>query len=516
MNTKRHPIWFKSALLGLDLAAVAAGSALAYYLRFDLLTRFVPLRGGYNAADYLRLLPAGLLAWFFALYSLDLYSGQQRLLSWRGVTRLFRAALGAAAILLAYQFFFKPSSAARLDVQASYSRMVLIVWTFCTFSCVVMARWIADRIVHHLRRHHHLAMARVCIAGSGDCARQVIKLLNRFPEYGRHVIGIVLPGDAAEQKQVHHLPVLGSTDHLLEIVRQHQVDEVLIAQPSIPAEELRNLLGQCERDLVQFKIVPDLTEMLFTDVQVEEIEGIPLLGLRETPLTGWNLPAKRLFDILASIFLLLVLSIPMAICAWLVRRSSSGPVLYRQRRVGADGREFTIYKFRSMVENAEELTGPVFSREDDPRVTPIGRFLRRHRIDEWPQLFNVLRGDMSLVGPRPERPFFVNHFKEIPRYMGRHRVKSGITGWAQVNGLCGPHGTIEQRLRFDIRYIEEWSWWLDFVILLRTIPMFSRPRKPVDDAPSHGCSTTAQTFAVNAEILQAAPSLPGVAKNCRE
>lgn len=484
MSSKGHPIWFKTALLAMDMAAVAAGSAMTYVLRFRLLERFIPARGEYFWADYMQLLPAALVSWFVALYTMNMYSGHQRVLAWNGLRRIFRAALGATGILLAWVFLVRPISAAGPQVVAQYSRLVLIVWTFCTFFFVVITRWFADRMIHHLRRHHQMAMERVLLAGSGEFVRHVAKVLRQYPEHGRHVVGVVVPPDVSHSGTIARLPVVGNTDHLLELVRQHQVDEVIIAQPGFPAEDLRGLLAQCEKDLVEFKIVPDLTEMLFTDVQIEEINGIPFLGLHETPLAGWNLLAKRCFDIVSSIVLLCILSVPMAICAFFVRRSSPGPVLYRQRRIGADGREFTIFKFRSMVENAEELTGPVFATEDDPRVTSIGRFMRRHRIDEWPQVLNVLRGDMSLIGPRPERPYFVNHFKEaIPRYMGRHRVKSGVTGWAQVNGLCGDQGSIEQRLRFDIRYIEEWSWWLDLAILLRTVPMFFRPRPPqVDDS----------------------------------
>lgn len=503
MNAKGHPIWFKTALLGLDMTAVAAGSALAYYLRFVALEGLIPARGGYLWSDYLRLLPAALAAWFLALYSLNMYSGRQRVLAWRSVARIFRAGIGATGLVLAWVFFSKPNSAADSTALASYSRLLLLVWIFCAFVCVVMVRWMADRIIHHLRRHHQMAMARVVLAGSGEFVRQVAKVLRQYPEHGRHVAGVVLPPGARHAKpSIARVPILGSTEDLLAIVRQHGIDEVIIAQPNFPGDHLRELLTQCERDLVEFKIIPDLTEMLFTDVQIEEIDGIPFLGLRETPLSGWNLAAKRGFDLAASAILLAVLSGPMALCAWLVKRSSPGPIFYRQERVGADGKDFMIYKFRSMVQDAEDMTGPVFASDDDPRVTPVGRFLRRHRIDEWPQLFNILRGDMSLIGPRPERPFFVNRFKQIiPRYMGRHRVKSGVTGWAQVNGLCGDSGSIEQRLRYDIRYIEEWSWWLDLAILLRTVPFFFRPRRPreTDSGSEQASQYTARGMLATAE-----------------
>ncbi|MGB9693044.1 MAG: exopolysaccharide biosynthesis polyprenyl glycosylphosphotransferase, partial [Candidatus Sumerlaeaceae bacterium] len=251
--------------------------------------------------------------------------------------------------------------------------------------------------------------------------------------------------------------------------REHAIEEIIAAQPDLPAEELLDFLLECEKELVRIRVVPGLLESMLVEMSVEQIDGIPLFGLKETPLRGWNVVFKRAFDIVVSATILVLASPLMAVIALAVKLSSPGPILYKQTRVGLDGRKFKIVKFRSMVANAEETTGPVWASPDDPRVTRVGRFLRRWNLDELPQFWNVLRGDMSLVGPRPERPHFVKQFREsIPRYMARHRVKCGITGWAQVNGLRG-QTPIEDRIAYDLYYIENWSFWLDLKILALTL-----------------------------------------------
>jgi Undecaprenyl-phosphate glucose phosphotransferase len=199
---------------------------------------------------------------------------------------------------------------------------------------------------------------------------------------------------------------------------------------------------------------------------VEEFDGIPIVNLRESPIQGWNSVIKRGFDILFSIVFLIIISPVMALVAVLVKLTSPGPILYRQKRMGLDGHVFNMYKFRSMRVNAEKHSGPVWAKKNDNRRTRLGAFMRATSLDEWPQFFNVLKGDMSLVGPRPERPPFVQKFREnIPKYMLRHKVKSGITGWAQINGWRG-NTSIEKRIEYDLYYIQNWSVWFDFKILV--------------------------------------------------
>ena len=220
---------------------------------------------------------------------------------------------------------------------------------------------------------------------------------------------------------------------------------------------------------MEFYLVPDLYDLLAVKVSMGNIGGVPVMGLKGRPLSGWNAVVKRGMDIAVSGVLLMALWPLFLPLALIIKRTSKGPIFYRQERIGRDGRRFVIFKFRSMIEDAEGETGPVWAAEDDPRVTPVGRFLRRWSIDELPQLWNVLKGEMSLVGPRPEREYFVDQFgSEVPQYLDRHRVKSGMSGWAQVNGLRG-NAPIEERTKYDIYYIENWSIGLDIKILLMTL-----------------------------------------------
>jgi Undecaprenyl-phosphate glucose phosphotransferase len=221
--------------------------------------------------------------------------------------------------------------------------------------------------------------------------------------------------------------------------------------------------------VIDVKVVPDLLQFIALRARLEDLDGLPIINVNDVPLHGFNSWVKRAIDVAVSAVALVLLALPLAIIAALVRLNSPGAILYRQERMGLDGRAFKVYKFRSMYEGAEDGTGPVWARDDDPRATAIGRWLRRFDLDELPQFWNVLKGDMSIVGPRPERPYFVEQFKHrIPQYMLRHKVKAGITGWAQVNGWRG-NTSLEKRIEYDLYYIENWSVTLDLKIMWLTL-----------------------------------------------
>jgi exopolysaccharide biosynthesis polyprenyl glycosylphosphotransferase len=247
------------------------------------------------------------------------------------------------------------------------------------------------------------------------------------------------------------------------------VDLFFIALPLESQHRLLDCVVRCERVDVDFEFVPDLLQLMTRRARVTDLDGLPLISLKEFPLTGWNAVAKRTVDIVASALALPLLAPVFAALALAIRLDSRGPVLYRQERMGRDRRVFSMLKFRSMLPDAESRTGPVWTAEEDPRRTRLGSWLRRTSLDELPQLWNVLTGSMSLVGPRPERPYFVEQFTgRVPQYFDRHRVKSGMTGWAQVNGLRG-NTPIEERTRYDLFYIENWSLGFDLRILLLTL-----------------------------------------------
>ncbi len=241
---------------------------------------------------------------------------------------------------------------------------------------------------------------------------------------------------------------------------------------ALPLEEHMKLLTLVEstsREGVDVKVVPDLLQFIALRARLEDLDGVPVINLNDIPLQGVNAFIKRTLDIVISSAALGVMLVPGLVIAWLIKRGSPGPVLYRQERMGLDGKQFHVYKFRTMPLDAEDGTGPIWGDKEDERATPVGAFLRRHDLDEWPQFWNVLKGEMSIVGPRPERPFFVEQFKHrIPQYMLRHKVKAGITGWAQVNGWRG-NTSLEKRIEYDLYYIENWSVSLDLKIMWMTV-----------------------------------------------
>ena len=263
------------------------------------------------------------------------------------------------------------------------------------------------------------------------------------------------------------MPVLGGVDDIPDIIEEHEIEEVIIGLPELPHQELLAIIARCERGQVGIKIFPDLFQIIATELSIGDLGGLPLLSVRDVALRGWKLTLKRAVDLVGSAVGLVLLSPFLMLTALIIKLDSPGPVFYAQERMGLDAKPFWCLKFRSMRTDAER-DGPGWTTEGDPRVTRLGKLIRRLSIDELPQLINVFIGEMSLVGPRPERPVYVEQFRRsIPRYMDRHREKAGMTGWAQVNGLRGDT-SIAERTKYDLWYIENWSLWLDFRIILRT------------------------------------------------
>jgi len=305
------------------------------------------------------------------------------------------------------------------------------------------------------------------VIGAGQLGQRVIETIEGHRELGFRVTGVLTRKAEKVGTRVQGALVLGMIADVDRVLDQSPVDQVIIALPIEESAVMKDLMEQLAQRTVDVKVVPDLYQYITLRGGLEEFGGLPIISLQGGPLDGWNLIAKRIFDLLISASALLLAAPLLLGLALLVRLTSRGPVLYRQERMGMDGRTFQMLKFRTMQADAE-AEGAVMAAIDDPRRTPIGAFLRRSSLDELPQFFNVLVGEMSLVGPRPERPMFIEEFKkQIPRYHLRHLVKSGITGWAQVNGLRG-QTSIQKRIEFDLYYIENWSLMLDLKILVRT------------------------------------------------
>ncbi|MEA3406471.1 MAG: undecaprenyl-phosphate glucose phosphotransferase [Chloroflexota bacterium] len=452
-NRERVLLAFLTIVVDLIMAALAFYTAY----RIRLLVPFpVPLRLG-PFGNYIEELALQLLSFLATFALFGLYR-----LRWEGSRiDLFYTVLAATSIAvlastaLTYLIFFQDRDLAR--------GMILYGWAF-SIPLVLIGRGFTGLVRRYVRRRHP---ERLLFVGTGDAARILLQKVTQSPRLRYHVVGFV--DDQRTGERVAGLPVLGSQGDLASIVREHDIQEVVIALTDASHEELLDMIADCESERATVRIFPDVFQIVASEVRISDMDGLPLLTVRDVALRGWKLAAKRALDLVVSVGALVFLSPLLLFIALLVKLDSKGPAFYAQERVGLDGKPFYMLKFRSMREGAEEETGPVWAQADDPRSTRVGAFLRRTSLDELPQLINVLRGEMSLVGPRPERPIFVEQFRQVlPRYMERHNEKAGITGWAQVNGLRGDTSIVE-RTKYDLYYIENWSLLFDLKIIVRTI-----------------------------------------------
>jgi len=314
-----------------------------------------------------------------------------------------------------------------------------------------------------------LGTARALLVGDGPSSELLVSRLERHPELGVSIAGRLISGDGADKTRMPGVPILGTFSNLSSVLSSGKFDEIWFVLSRSESGRLDELLLQVRDETIDLRIIPDLHEYVRLGCLIEDFDGLPVVGVNESPLEGWGTTFKRATDFALALFGLILLSPVLLVAAVAVKLSSPGPIFYRQERMGLDGRVFEMLKFRSMPIDAEAKTGPVWATATDNRKTQVGAILRATSLDELPQLWNVLRGDMSLVGPRPERPFFVHKFRnEIPGYMLRHKVKAGITGWAQIHGWRGDT-SLERRIECDLYYIRHWSYWLDWKILWLTI-----------------------------------------------
>jgi len=373
---------------------------------------------------------------------------------------------GIVATLYVTVYFASPAARARgqFEVSQPVWAIFLVLNVALTYASRELVREVLER-----RWRAGIGLKRILIAGSGELGRLVADKILEHRELGYQIVGFVDDKASGDHLGYRGLPLLGTIYDTAEISAREGIDQLYVALPPEQHVQMLRLIESTSREFVDVKVVPDLLQVIALRARLEELDGLPVININDVPLQGLNTLVKRGIDMVISASALLVLAIPFWIIAALVKLTSKGNVFYRQERMGLDGKPFMIYKFRSMYEDAEAETGPVFASEEDPRRTPIGKLLRHSNIDELPQLWNVLKGDMSIVGPRPERPLFVAQFKnKIPQYMLRHKVKAGITGWAQVNGWRG-NTSIEKRIEYDLYYIEHWSVKLDLKIMWLTL-----------------------------------------------
>jgi Undecaprenyl-phosphate glucose phosphotransferase len=299
--------------------------------------------------------------------------------------------------------------------------------------------------------------------------QDVTDRVHKHPELGIKIRGFLSEDNSQIGNELKGFKVLDTFENIRSVVMNQKIDMVLITLPLSAHEKLKDILNDIGDEMVSIMLIPDLLELATLRGGIGEFEGMPVISLRDTPLYGWNIVVKRVTDFVLSITILLAVSPLMLVISFLVKVTSRGPVFYSQERMGLDGKIFSMLKFRTMEIQAEKETGPVWAAKNDSRRTSIGTFLRKTSMDELPQFFNVLKGDMSIVGPRPEREFFIQQFRDkVPKYMLRHKMKAGITGWAQISGWRG-NTSLEKRIECDLYYIENWSLRLDLAIMWLTI-----------------------------------------------
>ena len=435
-----------------DAAILFISLPLAFFIRFYILTDgivTIPLSG------YLLLDGILMLTHLISYAALGLYASFRRASLPSELLRLWFVGILNITGLLSFLFVAR---------EVDYSRLTLALYFFLSVTCVSCKRILLRLYLRRLRRAGY-NQKHVVILGMGKTARDYLTAIRTQRELGYLPSGYVarqpVPG-------MYGLSYLGNFDRLESILDRLQPDEVIAALEAEDLPRTPQIINLCEKLGLKLALIPFYAEYMSSTPQFDSIGDIPLLNIRRVPLDNWaNAFSKRLMDIVGSLILILVTSPVMLVCALGVRLSSPGPIIFRQQRVGRHKRLFSMYKFRSMRLNDQQTTR--WSTDHDDRKTPFGAFLRKYSLDEFPQFFNVLTGDMSLVGPRPELPHFVEQFKdEIPLYMVKHQVRPGITGWAQINGLRGDT-SIHDRVEHDIYYIENWSLWLDIKILLITL-----------------------------------------------
>ncbi len=456
-NRHRNDVLFPALAIVLDAAAIEASFLLSYWLRFNTgLLSFLPLQ---EEIPPLRAYAIGslfvIVVWLLLFRSRGMYAVRRNVSLADELGSIVRLVTLGMLVVMSAAFFYRAFS---------YSRVVFGLLWIVSIALLFCARAIY-RAIEHRSYSAGRQLQRVIIIGSNETARRIAGLIRAERGLGYDLVGYCADAPAG----IVDAPYLGTLANVPDVLMNESIGRAFLTLEHEDTPAIHTLMQACEGINCEFLLAPDILSLLPSGLRVSEIEGIPFIKIKGMPMSSWGRIIKRTFDIVISGILLIPCAPLFCVVAGVIKLTSRGPVFFRQERVGLDGERFFMLKFRSMKQDAEEETGPVWAKENDPRSTPIGALLRKTSIDELPQLWNVFTGDMSLVGPRPERPFFVDQFKRlVPKYLDRHRVKTGMTGWAQVNGLRG-NTSLEERVKYDIYYIENWSLAFDMKILFRTL-----------------------------------------------
>jgi len=456
---KRSELLFSFLLIPVDAAMIIASFVLAYYIRIK--TDILPVNSDVSFVHYLSYVLYILPIWLIIFALSGLYKISRERNYFNDLYKIFVSNAVAILIFIVAIFFSR---------SFFFSRAILIIIPLLSIFLVFTARMIITSFQHYLYRFGY-GVHNVIIIGNNKIAYQLAREIIYAKRLGMKFLGLV-NGLGARKNQPTDLKILGSVSGLREIIKEYHPDEIILTDVGINRDKILEIIQACSDANVSFKFVSDIYSIVTTSTTSTVLGGFPVMELKTVALDGWGRIAKRFFDIVFSL-ICLILALPLMVLVVIgTKLTSTGSIIFKQKRVGRDGRIFDFYKFRSMYIDKCDTTvrGSKWTTAADNknRITPFGRFIRKTNLDELPQFWNVLIGNMSFVGPRPELPKFVDEFqKEIPDYFRRHRVKSGITGWAQVNGLKGDT-SIPKRVRFDIFYIENWSFWFDLKIIIRT------------------------------------------------
>ncbi|OFZ17794.1 MAG: undecaprenyl-phosphate glucose phosphotransferase [Bdellovibrionales bacterium GWB1_55_8] len=439
-----------------DASVIGLVWLASYFIRFHL-GIFEVSKGLPKFESYAALTPLVMILWSTVFASMNVYQSRRMLRRTHEAHQLLRAHGVALLFFIALTY---------LITEYRYSRIVMINFAVLGGFFLVAFRLSLRNALRAIRRNGH-NLRHVLVVGEGKAVETLVARLEKFPELGFRVLGAVTH-EKSTAMTVAGKPVMGHFGEIRKVLQETRADRLVISLPRQQYGDLDRVLEELKDETIDVQLIPDIHEYVTLGCEVEDFDGLPIVNLNDSPLDGWGAYAKRATDILVALIALALLSPVLIVIGVLVKMTSKGPILFGQERMGLDGRTFQMLKFRSMRMDAE-ASGAVWATPGDARRTPIGAFLRSTSLDELPQFWNVLTGDMSLVGPRPERPVFVREFrKDIAHYMLRHKVKAGITGWAQVNGWRG-NTSLDRRIECDLYYIRNWSYLLDWKILVMTL-----------------------------------------------
>jgi len=447
---------FRDLNLAIDIIGLEMTWLLTYYLRFYWGP--IPLR-------YQHIVPLQNYSWIFIFFPFiwifaGMESGLYRttLTRTRQIIKISRSLILSMLLIITISFLLK---------KVEYSRVYFSYFSILAFIFLIVHRWVWGHVLRLVSQSKFAKRAILIDCGQGLGAKLAKKMRSNH-EFGINLLGWIPSPDNTEPSGAMDLRKMGEYREINQIIKDHSIQCVFICLPLTSSMTLEKIFQDVGKTLVDLVLVPDFHNYFILDQHAESIDEFPLFHLQTTKLVGWNLIYKRVFDFFGSIALLALFSPIFILIAAIIKLSSKGPAFYAQKRLGSDHKEFRMYKFRTMIENAEAETGPIFAERNDPRTTRIGRILRKTSLDELPNLINVFKGEMSLVGPRPEREYFFEKLKESnPLFTFRLKFKPGMTGWAQVNGLR-QDSSFEKRLEHDIYYIQNWSFALDLKILFMT------------------------------------------------